>query len=101
MHSTAWMETRAERLRACLGVDETSSDASCHNLSRSMSASALKAAHEKKIAEANEPPGKKEVVWTPKNNDTTGAHNTAGFKSQTAKKVAGGPPPPKKIGDLP
>ncbi|PRP83162.1 hypothetical protein PROFUN_09590 [Planoprotostelium fungivorum] len=66
-----------------------------------MSASALKAAHEKKIQEANEPPGKKEVVWTPTANNTTGAHNNTGFKTQTARKVAGGPPPKKSIGDLP
>jgi hypothetical protein len=80
------------------------------------SAADLRKMHEKKIQTANEPPGKKEVVWTPNSEGTkrmyshsprsirlsslnsfpsvclgnTGAHTTTGYVAQTKRQVAGG-----------
>jgi len=65
------------------------------------SASALRQMHEKKIKAANEPPGKKEVVWTPNPNDTKGAHTSDGFQKQVKLKPSKDPPPPKKFSELP
>jgi hypothetical protein len=66
-----------------------------------VSAGALKALHEKKIKEINEPSGKKEIVWNPTENGTTGAHTKEGFHLQTKKKLAKGPPPKKSLSELP
>jgi hypothetical protein len=63
------------------------------DLHRAGSTNKLKGTFEKKIEEANAPPGKKEKVWTPHADDQ--------YQKQTKSQVAGGPPPKKKITDLP
>jgi len=70
-------------------------------MSSSPSASALRAKHEKKIRETNEPSGKKDTVWTPDEHGTRGAHSNDGFQKQTARKPATGLPPKKSISQLP
>jgi len=56
-------------------------------------ASKLTNKFEKAIKQANEPPGKKEVVWTPKRDEA--------YPVQTERQLAKGIPPKKSLQDLP